>query len=378
MTPAAAVQAAASAAASAPASASASASAPAGWSFTVDDAPHVVDRIGADLARVVDTVRAADPGLRSLVLTGGFARGEGTMLHGRPQNDYDFVALRGLRPSQAPYPELAEKLEGELGLHIDLAPVAAARLPFVHRSIFWYETALRGRVLWGEDLLGRIPVRSADALDREEGLRLLVNRAAGLLLVTSSRDAHARRIQAAKGLLAALDAQLLAVGAFAPSQRERWQSLERLRDEGREPAVLRLLRPWLEWAMAFKLDPARAPVRDAGEAWRAARHAILRVVPAALAHAGLRDLDAYARRDGWLDRAVFARRAKAVPGARRLARHPTARLRVGTLRLLADAADGKLHADSVRRHLGPLLRQPAREPVHAVHLLDGLRRATLQ
>jgi predicted nucleotidyltransferase len=344
--------------------------------YTVRDTPDVVRRIDGDLARVVAAVRAADPRLRSLVLTGGFARGEGTVLRGAPQNDYDFVAIRSTsRPSPA-YARLQGELEAELGLHIDLAPIAAWRLPFVARSIFWYETAVRGRVLWGDNLLGRIGVRGPAQLDRAEGLRLLVNRSAGLLLVTPSPDAHAHRIQAAKALLAAMDATLLAAGAFAPTQVERWQALERLREEGREPRTLAPHRRWLAWAFAFKVDPATAPPADHREAWSAARKAVLQAVPVALAHAGLSSLQQYARRDGLVDRAVFLQRSAALPEARRLAAHPTARLRVATLRLLASSPHGRLEDDDARRALRALVRpEPRRDPVA---LLDGLRRATLQ
>lgn len=344
--------------------------------YTVRDTPDVVRRIDGDLAKVEAAVRAADPRLRSLVLTGGFARGEGTVLRGVPQNDYDFVAIRSTARPSAAYPRLQKELEAELGLHIDLAPIATWRLPYVSRSIFWYETAVRGRVVWGEDLLGRIGVRSPGELDRAEGLRLLTNRAAGLLLVTPSTDPHAHRIQAAKALLAALDATLLAAGAFAPTQVERWQALERLRDEGREPRSLAPHRRWLSWAFSFKVDPGNAPAADHREAWGAARKAILQAVPVALAHAGLSSLQQYARRDSLVDRAVFLRRSASLPEARRFAAHPTARLRVATLRLLADSPHGHIDDEAARRTLSRLADPASRRD--PVELLDALRRATLQ
>jgi hypothetical protein len=350
-------------------------------SYTVRDTREVVARIEGDLARVQDVVRQGDPGLRSLVLTGGFARGEGAVLDGRPQNDYDFVAIRGLRRPAVPYAQMAARLEDELGLHIDLAPVVAARLPFLSPSIFWYETALRGRVLWGEDLLGRIPIRDLGDVDPAEGLRLLVNRAAGLLLVTGSTDAHAHRIQASKGLLAALDARLLAVGEFPPSQSERWAAAERLRasdgDGRRVPRAAfgpGLDWRWTEWAFRFKVDPAAAPPCDADEAWRAARRAILDAVPTALRHAGLDNLDAYARRDRLVDRAVYLRRSAGIPQARRFASHPTGHVRVATLRLLEASPEASVAADDARACLGDVARS-AHEPLR---LLDDLRQATLQ
>ncbi len=333
--------------------------------YTVDDTPEAVARVESDLATVLQAVRAADSRLRSLVLTGGFARGEGAMLDGRPQNDYDFVAVRGLGRPAVPYADVARRLERRLGLHIDLAPVAAWRLPYTARSIFWYETARRGRVLWGEDLLPRIRVQAALDLDPREGLRLLANRAAGLLLATPGREPHALRLQAAKALLAALDANLLAARLFGPSQTERM----RFAGPVLRHAPLRRLAGWVHWAYRFKVDPGAAEPKDPQQAWQAARKAVLGAVPVALRHAGLRTLDEYGRRDGLADHVVFARRAG------RIAANPTGRVRVGTLRLLESAHDGVVRPADARAALGRLAPRDADDPVQA---LDRLRHATLQ
>ncbi|MEA3190146.1 MAG: hypothetical protein QOD77_728 [Thermoplasmata archaeon] len=309
-------------------------------SYTLRDTPEVVARVEGDLARVAEAVRARDPALRSLVLTGGFARGEGTVLDGVPQNDYDFVAVRRLG-APARYGPLARQLEAELGLHIDLAPVAAARLPRVAPSIFWYETALRGKTVWGEPLLDRIPVRGPQDLAPGEALRLVANRAAGLLLVTPNADPHARRIQAAKALLAALDAHLLGAGAFAPSQRERQELWARLPPI---PAV-EARRAWFEWAFAFKVDLAHAPPRDAAQAWRAARAALLDAVPTALRLAGPAG-------DGVVDHLLYLARSRGQAQAR-LLRHPTMKVRQATLRLLEATPEPAIAPADAVRILGP-------------------------
>lgn len=342
--------------------------------YTRHDTPRTVARIERDLGLVRETVRRGDPRLRALVLTGGFARGEGTVLGGRPQNDYDLVAVRGIGPPRASYARMQDRLERRLGLHLDLCPVPAWRLRWAAPTIFWYETALRGRVLWGEDVLPRIPVRTPEDLDPTEGLRMLVNRAAGLLLATRSRDALHRRIQAAKALLAAADVHLLADGRFAPSQHERW---ERLRDLPAHTAAARAaaaMQPWLGWAYGFKVECDRTRPPDPGEAWRAAAEAVLGAVPAALRHAGLASLDDYARQDTLPGRLVYQARVGRVPGARRLVAHPTGRLRVATLRLLEASLGGEVPPEAARRWLGPLAAV-GNEPMG---LLDALRKATLQ
>lgn len=342
--------------------------------YSRHDTPGLVRRIDGDLELVRQTVRHADPHARALVLTGGFARGEGTVMRGEPQNDYDLIVLRGVGSPRTPYSTLRARLEDRLGLHIDLAPIPAWRLRFAGRTIFWYETALRGRTLWGPELLGRIPTRRPQDLDPGEGLRLLVNRAAGLLLCTNEASEHKVRIQAAKALLAAADAHVLARGVFPPTQVERWQALEGMREDYQAPTAVEERWKWHEWAYRFKVEPDHAPAMAGREAWQAAAHAILEAVPAALGHAGHATLAQYAQADGLVDHLVYYRRARSIDRARRMVLHPTGRVRVATLRLLAASTDGQIRPEAAQRCLGHF--SPATQP--PVALLEALRKATLQ
>lgn len=343
--------------------------------YTIHDDPAVRRRVEGDIDLVTRTVREGDSSLRSLVLTGGFARGEGAVLDGEPQNDYDFVAFRGLGRPERSYHEMARELEEEIGIHIDLAPVAAWRIHWLSPSIFWYETALRGRVLWGEDLLDRIPTRDPAELEPSEGMRLLVNRAAGLLLVRGKEDPHGHRIQASKGLLGVADVHLLASGEFPPSQTERWNRLADLRLEGQAPRGLDAFWPWLEWAYDFKVDPANAAPREAQDAWQVATQAVLDSVPTALRHAGFSSLDDYGRTDGVIDHLIYYKRAYQAPHVRGWLTNPTGRVRVATIRLLEACADGTIRPQAAERILGPLAAESAEEPLR---ILEELRGATLQ
>lgn len=340
--------------------------------YTVHDTPEVEDRIERDLDEIVTTVRQSDPALRALLLTGGFARGEGAVLDGEPQNDYDLVAVRGLG-APVGYGRLAERLEDRLGIHVDLAPISALRLRWVSGSIFWYETARRGRVLWGEDLLHRIPVTSVEDVEPDEGARLLVNRAAGILLARGE-PAHERRIQAAKGILAALDAHLLAQGEFPPSQRERWDRYQVLRHAGRAPVALQQLGRWLPWAYRFKVNPEAADRPEAETACHAAADAILKALPVALEHAGLSSLAEYGRQDGLADHLYYMANAGRVPGAPRLRWNPSGRVRRATVRLLEAFRDGTLDRREARAQLDDLA-DPGPAPLETLRTLRG---ATLQ
>lgn len=342
--------------------------------YTVNDSPAVVARIDNDLCKILDAVQRADPHLRSLVLTGGFARGEGATLAGIPQNDYDLVAIRSIGRPHRPYPEIRRELERSIGLHIDLAPVASWRLPWVSRSIFWYETALRGRVLNGPNLLSKIPIRDPTKIDPKEALRLLVNRSAGLLLSSETTDPYQRKLQAAKALLAALDVRLLATGQFLPSQRERWNLACDLRTQRLLPSDVEARWPWFAWAYDFKVDPAAAPPRDARDVWFPAANALLGAVPYALKHAGLSSLEEYGVVTNIVDQVRYFFTSAAIPGAHRFAQHPTGSVRVATIRLLESSLNGTVPPQAARIYLGALANIGERPLAD----LEALRRATLQ
>lgn len=342
--------------------------------YTIADDPETVARIEQDLDHIQETVRRHDPHLRALVLTGGFARGEGAVRDGRPQNDYDLVAVRDRGRSEVPYDRMRRRLEHDIDLHLDLAPVPTWRLPLASPSIFWYETALRGKVLWGDALLDRIPVRDARMIPPVEGLRLLVNRAAGLLIATQTDETDAIKVQAAKGLLAAMDAHLLADGRFAPSQTERWRLYRALHDRDDLPSALTGDPSWFSWAYRYKTDPDQAPTCDPHEAWSVAARAILDAVPPALDSAGFGHLDAFRRADGVVDHAYWFLRSRNVPHARRLALNPTGQVRVATLRLLERAANGGFGREDAEALLAGVVHQIG-EPVDD---LERLRQATLQ
>lgn len=341
--------------------------------YTVRDTPDILARIDRDLQQVTQVVRRGDPGLRSLILTGGFARGEGTTIDGEPQNDYDLVAVRGRGRPKEPYDAMRRRLEERLGLHMDLCAVPSWRLPWVPPSIFWYETQRRGRVLWGAPVLDAMrPIEVAD-IDPREGLRLLVNRAAGLLLSTDDRMGWDRNIQSAKALLAACDVRLLALGTFPPTHLERREVWDRSPVAGTDRMDEAATRAWVGWAHDHKMQPERHPPDDPHMAWQAAARAILDAVPVALANAGYATLDEYARDERTVEWLMYQRNVHQVDGGRRLVAHPTGRIRHATLRLLEHALDGQIQGPG-QRLLQPMVRQSD----DALRSLDQLRHATLQ
>jgi hypothetical protein len=132
------------------------------------------------------------PRLVGLVLTGSFARGEGTVLpidgHLRVLGDIEFLVLlphaadyRELRPSLAVWSTQVSQTLAERGMRVDVefGPVQESYLRRRARpSIFVYELRRHGRVVWGPpDLLQRIPPFGAEAIPRSDAVHLVFNRA---------------------------------------------------------------------------------------------------------------------------------------------------------------------------------------------------------
>ncbi|HVL47300.1 MAG TPA: nucleotidyltransferase domain-containing protein [Candidatus Thermoplasmatota archaeon] len=235
--------------------------------YTARDTPALRARIDRDLEAAVRATATRDPSARALVLTGGFARGEGSAREATPLNDYDFVLVRD-RPGGGPVASsIAKALERDLGIKVDLVPVFTGRLPWLAPKLFWVETRAAGRVIAGQSrVIDLIPPFPPSTIPLSEARRLLLNRAVGLL-EGSAFGPEAARWHAAKAVLACVEARLIARGLHDPSVATRLARFEAL---GMIDEI-----PLARWATAFKLDPAAHDAVDADATWRAAKDALL-------------------------------------------------------------------------------------------------------
>lgn len=309
------------------------------WSMTRSRGAE--ERIRADLARIVEVART-DRHLVALLLTGGFSRGEGTVRGGRPVNDYDLVAVRA-RPGTSDVARRVEGLGDDLGLHVDYMEVWRPRLRFVQAKLFWFDLRHGGRVLWGDPrVLEEVPAFTPGDLRPDEALRLLANRAAGLLLARGA-PAAAVDVQAAKALLAVAEARLVVAGRYGPTVAERLFRFRRIAEHDPTSA---LALPWVERAAAFKLDPDAAPL-DAADAWDAARVHLLAALPECAKATPYRTVERWLRR-GTPEEAVWYTARSKGTGLARFVRNPTSRARRIALALL-ERPDGV--PDAARRDL---------------------------
>jgi hypothetical protein len=134
--------------------------------------------------------RLSPPTLRGVILTGSFARGEGSVLSMpwglKVLGDIEFFVVleRGsdyqrLRPEMTTWGSVAAATlgAGRVRASLEFGPVALAYLRRADPSIFVHDLRHHGKVLWGPpDLLDEMPALRAEAIPREDALRLLLNR----------------------------------------------------------------------------------------------------------------------------------------------------------------------------------------------------------
>ena len=248
-------------------------------------------RHGRVLQRVVDGCAAflAErlPGrLVAVVLTGSFSRGEGTVLplggRLRVLGDIEFlVAVRGVadyramrRRAPAWAREAARQPGGaDVDVDVEFGPVETAYFRRKARpSIFVYDLATHGKVVWGDDVLRAIPRFGPDRIPREDALHLLCNRTIEQLEAYDRLDHLAGdalldvAYQRVKLVLDLAGSALAFAGEHATSYAERPAAFERLL--ARTPALAARLPAGLEEELAraarAKLAPDEEPLLPEG------------------------------------------------------------------------------------------------------------------
>lgn len=149
--------------------------------------------VAAAIERCVHFLRERlGPRLLGVVLTGSFARGEGTVVpvdgHLRVLGDIEFLVIlprgrdyRTLRPILGTWSRQVSRMLGDqrIRVEVEFGPAEEAYLRRRARpSIFVYDLRTHGRVVWGPaDLLTRIPPFGAERIPRADAVHLVFNRA---------------------------------------------------------------------------------------------------------------------------------------------------------------------------------------------------------
>lgn len=245
-----------------------------GSKYTLSTSSGVDEIIAGHLSQIVEAVNSAIPDVKAIILTGGFGRGEGSIInendHIRPINDYDLFVV-GTQIERARLKELGKELARKVGIDcVDLGPISPEYITQLNLTMLTYDLKYGSRVLSGDPfVLDRLPRYASADIPLEEGLILLFNRIAGLLLGLPSSvlpdltvEGHDREFlinQVIKSLIAIGDWYLFMWQGYATSYATRHYRFAAL---GRAFGLPEQLLGLVEMAYEFKLLPKYQAIAD--------------------------------------------------------------------------------------------------------------------
>lgn len=244
--------------------------------YTIDGSKEFEARITSQLNDITNEILNQIPkrDIYAITLSGGYGRGEGGIIIDNNQencyNDYDlFVVVNNIsRKKKLAYQKrmqiIHDKFTPLFGIHVDVGPLktinAVKKAPF---WMMWYEMKHGLITMWGNDnVTSLFPNYNPKLMPKMEALRLLLNRATGLLLCkkhfdsfenNESKEFILRNIR--KAQLAMGDAFLIQKHKFHFSYIERFNRFMLQEDK----IVKELnLKTTYKLAHEFKLHPYRA------------------------------------------------------------------------------------------------------------------------
>jgi len=256
--------------------------------FTIHRDKRIDSVIQSQLDLICKAIATKLP-VESIILTGGFGRGEGSVIiEGDkviPLNDYDLVVVvenfrfvdrilkfKALR-------QLSEKLAEKVGIDfVDIYVLSVADIKSLAPTIFNYELRYGSTVIYGNNVLKDLPATSPKEIPLWEGTRLLYNRMLGLLWgfsteYLSKMPTKKKRefliSQCVKAALACCESLLLLAGEYNYSCQKRREifnkNYKRMFNELYE--VLPKLSERVSIATDFKLSPDYDMFDDPVELW---------------------------------------------------------------------------------------------------------------
>jgi len=164
--------------------------------YTVYDDPRVDQAIDAHMSIIVNTIRSLVPDAMALYLSGGFGRGEGSVIVSngtvQPLKDYDIVVIVPRRIAASTIADLENAIYRGLGINrtrarlfrfsefvVDVGFLTPWHLKFIP-DIAIYELKVGSHLLYGTDVRHLIPLKHSE-VPLSSGLRLLFEKMTGLV-----------------------------------------------------------------------------------------------------------------------------------------------------------------------------------------------------
>lgn len=164
--------------------------------YTQAQLPHADAVIQQHLDFTAAEIKRAWPGMTTLLLVGGFGRGEGGVYQDetgqiRPVNDFDLIAL-GEQIPQYGFKALGQELAKQIGIdYVDILALEAYQPPQASPSLLDFDVVYGSQLLEGSpEILTRLPKYAPAQIPLSEGVKLLFNRVAGLMIGLKNFSKH--------------------------------------------------------------------------------------------------------------------------------------------------------------------------------------------
>lgn len=232
--------------------------------YTQDKRKFIEEDLNKKMAVIVKIIKKRIKDTKSIVLAGGFGRGEGSVIVEDgivyPINDFDMFAITKQGHKEETINNIAQeaaKKIGKLGIpsfvvfnkykipslysffYIDLKVIPLKRLKELPPMARYYELRNASQTVYGDNLIKKIPKFEVKNIPLAEGIRLLMNRMSHMIeffypqFITKKTARAAHEIfllHAIKTYLASCTSLLLLSGKYKPSYRERLEILKRTFD----------------------------------------------------------------------------------------------------------------------------------------------------
>lgn len=157
----------------------------------------VNEQIESQLQLVTKTILKNTPKVRSIIIAGGFGKGEGSFKltkdgKVRCLRDFDVVCIVDRKPNLKAVDKLHDQIYKSLGLKNSASSVFGREQSFmidlkflrkddlIYPDIYFCDLKATSQILWGEDVRGLVPWTKYD-VPLSSGLRLLFEKVSGLL-----------------------------------------------------------------------------------------------------------------------------------------------------------------------------------------------------
>ena len=262
-------------------------------------------KIGSDMAVIVREIQERIPSVISIILTGGFARGERPVkkIKGKfvPYNDYDIQIICPAKLSKGEIDKIATEISKGLGyggikeifypfkkenqkmgdnFYVDLKCDTPEDLKKLLPRIRTYELKNDSLVLWGRDVRKLIPDYALKDVPISEGAKLLLDRMSQMIEYYSTEGRHDKEVLTyfiQQAYAACCTALLLLKGKYQLGYN---RSMKILKEDYQEdfPELYKKipdLHLKVEQFINWKMNPQKLPNSDVEAEWFIAKNNIL-------------------------------------------------------------------------------------------------------